>query len=169
MKPDWRRVLVNVFIIGFVALIFIDTLPVRIGHHQQLLDAVDPVLDVTGLWQGPWELFAPNVDAENHRIQVEIEFEDGLVETWTSPDWTETTCWEKFHGVREIEFYDRIRNRSNCAAWGEFARYTAGNVESKIPAVAARLFVLSKIVPPPGEPAPTEWTRTHFHSEPLSR
>lgn len=168
MKSGLRRIATNFFIVSFVALIFVDTFPTKIGRHQQLLDAIDPIYDVTGLWQGPWELFAPGVDRENHRILVEVDFEDGSTRIWNSPDWSEMSCWQKFRNVRKIEFYDRIRSESNRAAWSSFARFAAREVKNgESEPVRARLVVLSKNVPPPGESDPDEWTRTQFHTESL--
>ena len=173
MKANWRRLGTNVFIVGFVTLILIDTLPPRLLHHQQLLAVIDPFLDVSGLQQGPWELFAPEIDRENHHIEVEVHFADGSHTTWRSPDWAKVSCWGKFHNVREIEFYDRIRNTSNRAAWSEFARYSANRIASEAtsssPIEKVSLFVISETIPNPDAPkAESAPQRDEFHTESLT-
>lgn len=118
-----KRRLTNIFIVAFLALTFIDTYPGPGAPWQRLQDTVDPLLDVTGLWQGRWGLFAPEVDRNNHHIEVIATFSDGEQTVWRSPDWQELSCLQAFLNIREMEYYERIRYPDNFAAWPAFAKF----------------------------------------------
>lgn len=167
MKKRWAT---NFFIVVFIALVLIDTLPGKLFRHQPLKKAVDPILDVSGLWQGEWNLFSPVVDSENHRLEVEFVFSDGSTHRWQSIDWSKASSLEKFRRVREVEFYDRVRNQSAKDAWSSFAQYALENYAPDSiasPLVEIRLAVLSEWVSPPGRGGEEETSRVVFHTEPV--
>lgn len=108
-------------------LILLDASP-RVGLLGTLADAIDPVMDVTGLWQGPWNLFAPDVDKVNVRVSAEIVFSNGRKTFWRSPDWERLSGWERFVAFRHQEYVDGVRLDDNAGAWTPLARYLARTV-----------------------------------------
>ena len=109
----------------FIAVIALDACPAFFRTLDRAKSAIDPLVDVTGLWQGSWQLFAPDVDKVNSRVSAEILFSDGTTVRWNSPDWTKLAPLDRFMRFREAEFYDNIRRDSNSGAWPSFADYLA--------------------------------------------
>lgn len=153
MKEITRRWGANGVIVIFLLLVLIDAFPSRSPINEKLRAVIDPVMDWTGLWQGPWNLFAPDVDKQNNWIEYRFHFPEGIspvVER--SPDWKQASCWRKFAGSREIEFYDRVRNRENSSAWPSFARYLLARYERENPRVrptGVELWSVTETVPRP--------------------
>ena len=113
------------------ALIVLDATP-RLGGFGRFAERIDPVMDVTGLWQGPWNLFAPDVDKVNTRVSAELQFTGRVKMKWNSPDWERLSSWDRFTRFREQEYFDTLRLDDNRGAWTPFALY------------------LSRILPPRG-------------------
>lgn len=88
-----RRLVANVVIVTFIVVITIDALPSTCTAHQRLKNTLDPALDMTGLWQEPWRLFAPEPDTINTRLSAVILFDDGSQTQWNSPDWQAFSAW----------------------------------------------------------------------------
>ena len=87
-----------------------------------------PLLDVTGIWTGPWWMFAPTPDNTNHRIRAEIEYFDGTRVLWRSPDWPELSCWRRFQLSRDLELMDQLggaldKSPDKMALWSALADY----------------------------------------------
>jgi hypothetical protein len=86
---------------------------------------IDPFLDVTGLWQGPWYLFAPTPPSDNVYITATMLYKyqtpDGqpqqVEQTWRSPNWEETTWLQKKRLFRMQEYIDSIRKNVNSPLW----------------------------------------------------
>ena len=148
-----KKHLINGFIVVVLSLILVDALPRTSLAHQRLKDAVDPILDVTGLWQESWRLFAPEVDKVNVWITARITYADGSSITRRSPDWTKMSALERFLRFREMEFVDSIRMDSSRGAWPGFADYMARTVlHPAKPELKAIEVVLTRqwaVVPPP--------------------
>lgn len=108
-------------------LVVLDASP-RVGVLAELADDIDPVMDMTGLWQGPWNLFAPDVDKVNVRVSAEIVFANGKQTAWRSPDWEQMSVWDRFVAFRHEEYVDSIRLDDNAGAWAPLARHLARTV-----------------------------------------
>jgi hypothetical protein len=162
-----RQFLKNGFIVAFLLLVGIDCFPSRAPLVSKFRDGIDPIMDVIAIWQGPWDLFAPGVDKENSWIEVRVYREgDELLETWRSPDWGRISCFGKFVRSREIEFYDRIRNKDNRACWSSYAEFRKKEYENTNQGVAVQrvdLISVTKAVPSQSESAqPVEAQHTTF-------
>lgn len=123
-----KRRLTSLFLGAWLFLLFVDALPRTSLLHQRLKNWVDPFLDVTGLWQGSWQLFAPEADKIDVRVTAEINYADGSTRSWESPDWREMSSWQKFVNFRSMEYYDAVRRNDNSAAWDSLADYLARTV-----------------------------------------
>lgn len=86
---------------------------------------VSPVADVTGISTAPWKMFAPEPDATNHRLRATIEYRDGAIVSWRSPEWPELSCWQRFCTSRELEYIDKISYNAPADRWFAFADYLA--------------------------------------------
>jgi hypothetical protein len=128
-------------ILSVAALILIDATPELGSAHTLLRVILDPVMDVSGLWQGSWQLFAPDVDKLNVRVEAEVVFSDGERTLWKSPDWPRLDAWQRFRLFRHQEYYDNIRLDQNRRAWRALALHLARTVrpESGSEAVAERV------------------------------
>ena len=124
--PRW---VVNTFIVCCILLALIDGLPSTGRLHSSLKGAIDPLLDVTGTWQGSWMLFAPNPDKVNVRVSAVITYEDGFRFKWRSDEWQNMGVVQRFIDFREMEYVDGIRLDGNQAAWSHFARYLSKNLK----------------------------------------
>jgi hypothetical protein len=138
-----------VVVSGFVVL---DAAP-RWGVARTLAERIDPVMDVTGLWQGPWTLFAPDVDKVNMRVSAQVVFLTGVKTVWRSPDWERMSAWERFESFRYQEYVDNIRSDDNAGAWIPLARHLARMLPSRTtgPVVKVTLTRLWAEIPPPEE------------------
>lgn len=147
-----KRRLTSLFLGAWLLLLFVDTLPSTSLIHQRLKDKVDPFLDVTGLWQGTWQLFAPEPDKIDVRVTAEISYADGSTRTWQSPDWRDTSSWQKFVNFRAMEYFDNVRDDDNAAAWGSLADFLARTVPaaggSSIKPTKVKLARSWSLVPP---------------------
>ena len=140
----------------FLTLLFLmvaEALPRTTEFHNRLDSAIDPLVDVTGFWQDPWELFAPEVDKVRSRISARFFYADGSTREWESPRWSEVSPAGKWRHFREIAFYDRVNRISNDELWPTYAQYLArvegtredGSVPEKVELWRHRVSVL-----PPG-------------------
>ena len=129
----------------------IDAVPQYTLLHGRLKDAVDPYLDVTGLWQGSWELFAPSPDHVNVRVRATLHWSDGTQTAWEQPCWHTMSPLQKMREFRKMSYYDGLWRPSNRAAWSAFCEKL---VELKSPCRAARIdrivmYQDRDVIPPP--------------------
>ncbi|HEU4733704.1 MAG TPA: hypothetical protein VFT22_37690 [Kofleriaceae bacterium] len=151
--PVHRR-RVNAFLVVFLIVIAIDGFHAVNGAHQQLKDALNTPLVITGLWQGPWRLYGPEVDKVNLQFKAEVVFADQAVATWTSPAWSERSPFAKFVGARHMNYFGYLL-KAGEPAWDALCIYLARTVphpQGK-PAVVigVRLFLRAAPIPPPDE------------------
>lgn len=144
------RRLIDGFALLIIAVSAADTMPCT---PEPVRNLMQPVLNLTGLWQGTWSLFSPVPDHRNYRLTAEIEFADGTTRTWNSPNWRTMSAGQRFIRHREAEFLEKIHEDANSAAWPAFAEEVVRQVRSKMPDdVAPRRVVLRVIwkdIPPP--------------------
>lgn len=114
-----RRRIVRCFVAIALLSIAIDTAP-RWPFTAPLQDLIRPVLNVTGLWQGDWPLFAPNPVINNGWISAEFYKEgdrspiltpEDKPLSWNSPIWSEYSAWNKFYRFRHMNYFNRATNR----------------------------------------------------------
>ena len=148
-----RTCAINTFLVLIITVVLIDGMPSSTLLHRKAKALIDPVLDVTGIWQGSWQLFAPNVDKENSRVEALLVFEDGTKRKWTSPDWTQMGLWDRFRHFRHMEYYDSIRMDGNRGAWDALARYLVRNIKhphgKELQASRVELTRIWAPIPPP--------------------
>ena len=157
-RPRMRRVATNLFICVLLFLMVADAMPSFGSFHQRIKEWIDPVLDITGLWQGDWTLFAPEVVKRNARMSAEILCTNGVTLLWNSPMLHELSIPERFLAFRDGEFFDTIRNDSESGAWESMADYLARTeVALALPdesPVSIRLYRHWWDVPPAGSNRP---------------
>jgi hypothetical protein len=149
-----RRAGTHVFLIGFLLVIAIDAFHAAGAPGQAAKDALEPALVVTGLWQGPWRLFGPEVDKVNLRFKAEVEFADHAIATWRSPDWPRWSAAGKFVAARHMNYFGYLL-RADEPAWDALCAYLARTVrhpEGKpVAVVRVTLSLRGALIPPPGE------------------
>jgi hypothetical protein len=148
-----QKRLLTPFIVALLLLLLIDALPETGRFHRRLKDATDRLLDVTGLWQGSWQLYAPDPDRVNTRISADLVFSDGTTARWSQPDWPSLSRWRRFLLFKHMEYFDAVRLERNKGAWSGLAAFLARNYEgTKGPDVRVTKIVLKEAlaeIPPP--------------------
>jgi hypothetical protein len=131
----------------------IDSAPEVGNWHRVIKSELDYYLDVTGLWQGGWQLFAPDPDKINVSITALVTFEDGKEVVWHSPDWRSMSAWQRFLSFREAEYVDNVRADNKAAAWPDLANYFSRTiVHPENPDIKPTMVVLKRewvIIPKP--------------------
>ncbi|MDJ0511001.1 MAG: hypothetical protein QNJ64_17360 [Crocosphaera sp.] len=127
-KNKLQKNLINSFIFSILFLIITDSLPETSLVHRHLKQTIDPVLDKLGIWQGTWQLFAPNVDKINQRFVAEITFSDQSKGIWYSPNWSQLSIKDRFLKFRQMEYYDSIYYTKNKRAWEAFAKHLSRTI-----------------------------------------
>ncbi len=126
---DRPRRVTNAFQALLLFVLATSALPTLHTAQDKLREMLDPLVDAVGLWQGQWELFAPEPDKVNVRVVAIVEFADGVTGGWRSPNWQEMSAAARFRHFRLSEFVDGIRLDNNSGAWHAFARWVAREVE----------------------------------------
>ena len=154
MTGQTRRLLVNLFLAGFLALVAIDACH-PMGCNQPAKDAINLPLLVTGLWQGPWRLYAPDVDKQNLRLKADLVFADRATATWSSPDWAALSAAGKFVRARHMNYDNAILLADRELAWKDLCAYLARTVPhpagKAVPIAQITLSLRGAIIPPPDE------------------
>lgn len=167
-----KKIFINFFLIGWLLVLAIDSAPITGQWHQQLKDQLDPYLDVTGLWIGGWQLFAPEPDKVNSYISAEVRFADKKSAFIRSPQWRLMSAPERFISFREAEYFDKIRLDNNAAAWPALCKFWGNTAEHPdgldIPAKEIILKRHWVVIPEPNQgnllqfPAPPECNRDYI-------
>ena len=118
-----KKIFINCFLLGWLLVLAIDSAPILGKWHQDLKDELDPYLDVTGLWIGGWQLFAPEPDKVNSYLSAEVRFADGKAAFIRSPEWRSMSASERFLNFRKAEYFDKIRLDNNAPAWPALCEY----------------------------------------------
>jgi hypothetical protein len=125
-----KRQATNLFILSIIVLFTIDVAPFEILESIQA--DIDSFLDTTGLWQGPYYLFCPEVDKENIRLSARITYVAGndtdtskpkQFQIWQSPDWSAMSPLQKKRYFRQMEYYDCIRRDDYQVLWKPLAQH----------------------------------------------
>lgn len=116
-----RRFAVRWLALLGIIVIAIDTLPDVWTKDFRLRGWLNTALGYAGLAQGDWPLFAPNPSLNNETIVAEVRDRMGQDATWRSPDWSQTTAWEKFYRFRHMSYYQRVGDAHYAAI--DFADY----------------------------------------------
>lgn len=142
--------MIDLLIVGLLGLFVLDMMPCTPTLVRRLMA---PLLNVTGLWQGTWTLFAPIPDSRNHRLRAVIDFTDGSSRVWNSPDWRVQSPRQRFVGHRESEFIEKIWEDDNSAAWPAFAQDLVSRelllMPSDAPPERVVLSIIWGDIPPP--------------------
>lgn len=150
---------------GVVAILMVlDGSPVFSETQDRIKQAIDPVMDVSGLWQGSWRLFGPSVHKQNGYIVAEFALRDGSRVRWRSPDFERRTLTDKFVQGRLPKLYDNLRRDRYRAAWRPFAEWVTRRAELSAPPVNVSLTRAFAYVPAPrfdGTPVSPPATHTH--------
>ncbi len=117
---SWRRKGVNILIAALLFAMLVQSIP---GLDVLGGATVDKVTQSLGVWQAHWNMFAPNPDRSNHRIQIEITYQNGKKHVWNSPDWPKLSNSERFLNVRMVKWFDNLPETE--PARRSFTRYIA--------------------------------------------
>ena len=147
----FRRGLVYGTLLMLGSLMLLDAIPQYTLMHGKLRDVTDPILDVTGLWQGSWELFAPSPDQLNKRIGATLTWQDAEDTLWLQPDWQSMTPLGRSRYFRQMSYYDNLGNSSHQAAWRAMCEHLAKEqtADSSHTLTSITLFEERDVIAPP--------------------
>jgi hypothetical protein len=111
--------------ITFMIVALADAFPAASESHRRLLEHLRPLLSATGLYQGDWQLFAPDPDRINTWVEARVIRSDGSSWLWTTPDWLRRSQRERFVEGRHQKLSDALRLDSRRALWPHLADYVA--------------------------------------------
>ncbi|MCB9665173.1 MAG: hypothetical protein H6732_13770 [Alphaproteobacteria bacterium] len=150
--PEPRRLL-DVAIVGLLGMMLVDGLPDYLPGIPTASRWLDPVVDVTGLEQTSWKLFAPDPDHINTWVEAVVTWEDGSTSTWTTPSWRHRTLLQKLMHARWHKAADNLRLDSWRRLRPQLAEYAARQAVPPTPGLApvhVEIFRHWWLVPPPG-------------------
>lgn len=145
------RPLVLLGVLTFWAVCLIDGMPASNLVHEELSQAVNPMLYRTSLWQNDWALFAPDIDHYNSKLECTVTWDDGTQTTWTHPDWTTASWTVRFRHFRRMEFYEHLILDRGRQAWPAFANVKVqelAKASGKTPRLAELTYYGDTIAPP---------------------
>jgi hypothetical protein len=162
-----NRRLVYGTLIVLGSLMLLDAVPQYTLLHGKLRDWTDPVLDVTGLWQGSWELFAPTPDHVNVRIGAMMTWQSADNTYWLQPDWHRMTPLERSRHFRQMSYYDSLAKSADKTAWAEFCQHLANektaNADNTLTSIT--LFEQRDVIAPPSQAWRTAYSEPQFSSQ----
>lgn len=122
-KQTWALVKLracNAFIVVVVVLIFMDGFPFTAPQLRRLINAPIHLLAIN---QGEWSMFAPEPDTFNARLSADIEYEDGTMAQWQSPDWRRMPYFQRFLACRQLEYLEKAGNLGGANFWPGLVQY----------------------------------------------
>lgn len=114
------RCVTNVAIVALLFGILVESIP---GMDRLGSNWVRKITLPMGIWQNHWNMFAPNPDRSNHRLQFDIKYQNGKTHTWKSPEWPQLSAQEMFFKVRFIKWCDNLSE--SAPARRSFSRFLA--------------------------------------------
>jgi hypothetical protein len=123
----------NVFIACLLLLTVSDVFRNSTELHRRFTSFTDPVLDMLGIRQGRWSLFAPNVGNFNYKIIAHVTYADKTVVDVPQIDWHRQSLWDSFVRFPEEEYWTWVRQNRAKVAWPALARYTLAHVPATSP------------------------------------
>ncbi|MBD3676648.1 MAG: hypothetical protein HUJ26_24310 [Planctomycetaceae bacterium] len=160
------RLLVLTGILVYWGMTLIDTYPHNSVLHEKMNEAVDPVLNRVNLWQGRWQLFAPDIDHWNMRIECVVTWDDGTESRWSTLDWNNATFWERMVHFRWNEYIDNVTGDQGPALWEPLSEHLVREMakrEGKTPHWA-QLIYQGETLPPPNEAWRKAYSVPEFHN-----
>jgi len=145
------RPLILLGVLGFWGVSLVEMTPQVLEVHKQVDNTIDPVLEAVSLWQGSWDLFAPDIDHWNTRVECVITWEDGSETHWSTIDWANASAWERMRNFRRNEYFDDLIANRGALLWPAFGDHlvrtlTAG--ENKNVRWADLIYLGETLLPP---------------------
>lgn len=101
------RRIVSAFLGVWLVVLAVDAFRPLVGAQRQIDDAIHPALDLAGLRQWPWRLFA-EVPRVNLRFSATLELADGTTTHWDSPEWNDIGALDKLTAIRSINYFRNL-------------------------------------------------------------
>ena len=160
----FNRRLVYGTLIVLGSLMLLDAIPEYTLLHRKLRAGTDPVLDVTGLWQGSWELFAPTPDQINVRIGAAITWRDTEVTLWLQPDWHRMTPLGRVRHFRQMSYYDSLARSASDQAYAAFCQHLADEQTASTDRTltSITLYKQEDVIPPPSRSWRAAYSKPQF-------
>lgn len=164
MSAVWRRRVRDLLLLVLVLLSLIDATPNWLVPGLDRVERVarKPLLAL-GIWQGNYQLFAPDPDRVNEWLLVEVGFEDGREATWTTWDWRQRSFIERIARGQAHKYVEQVSRNNQGLLHQGLARWATQNLRPQgggRPRVSSvRITRHRWIAPPPGPARDEQWAR----------
>lgn len=115
------RPLVLLGVLTFWVISLIEGVPQSNLVHEQLDEFINPGLRRLSLWQGNWDLFAPEMDHWNTSLECVVLWHDGTESQWTTLDWTNASNWDRMRNFRRNEYFDGVGGHQGHLLWSSLS------------------------------------------------
>jgi hypothetical protein len=163
---NWKRALLNLFIIAHVTLLFLWGLPSN-RFATFVTRPVRSYVIFAGLWHN-WSMFAPSPYTLNYDMRARVEFKDGTSKDWIWPRVNEMSILKRIPKERFRKWRELMFNDDFAASWIHNAKFVARqlNTTASNPPVKVTLTRFWRPVPPPNlkqdyQPFPKDFSPTH--------
>ena len=129
-----------------------------------------------GLWQRPWNMFAPDPLRTTTWIAAEVVDKNDQTYAWSSPRWADVGPAEKFYRFRYFNYFNGFGNSLNSLVVDDLAnhlRRTLPTTEASLAAEDIRevrfsLRTTRVLLPPDGTLSPRTETYRMYSDQPLA-
>ncbi|MDX1953232.1 MAG: hypothetical protein SFY81_13705 [Verrucomicrobiota bacterium] len=175
IKPIWKRVFVNAFIVFHIIALGLWGLPTS-PFRQRLTRPFHKYVLFTGLWHS-WDMFAPTPLMVNFDVVAEITYSNGGIKTWHFPRPEKMSHWRRMNKERWRKWRERVRSDSYEIVWDDTSRFVARKFWFPTnPPVAVKLIRRWDNIPQPlrtdHQPIPPEYQKKssfEFHEYKVKR
>lgn len=146
----------NAFIALLLIVILIEGFPFSAPRMREI---VNPFSKSLGIYQWEWNMFAPEPDVVNTRLSAEIEYYDGTVVNWSTPEWRKLSYFQRFMQFRDHEYLEKMGDLTFSKHWPRFADYLVrehGDPQAQSEVKVVRIFTQMAEIPEPFPPPETE-------------
>ena len=122
--PRGRRAVARVVFLAIVTIAVVDVFPWGKLAESRPIAWTNELANTLGIWQGQWQMFAPNPSVNHYWLSAEIVVPDEAEPiNWTSPYWPSINAAEKFLNFRSLNYYNRVCTRGYRHAAEDLADY----------------------------------------------
>lgn len=111
-QPPRHRWHIRLFVIAVTIVAVVQSIP-SATNADQSEGPLGKAMDLAGLWQRPWSMFAPEPRRTTSWLSADLIASDNRRVEWWSPQWAYVQPAEKFIRFRHLNYYSRFQTPVN--------------------------------------------------------